>query len=200
MLAFIACFVKSFSLAFPLLYCFFRFFACEVSFYISFYLDSMQEMAVNFLIKNRNIRLANEEFDILQASVFEEQLLFGENEIIETDIETLSPIVAYRTQKNVDKKYTMYFKPTEREFSEILKQNLERKMDSLGISENNDFFFCPVKYEFPKGEAVVKYKGTIIKGHSGRFLLKCSKKAFSFLYHSGLGSKNSQGFGMIKII
>jgi len=33
-----------------------------ITFYLSFYLDSMQEMAVNFLLKNHNLRLGNEKF------------------------------------------------------------------------------------------------------------------------------------------
>lgn len=171
-----------------------------ITFYLSFYLESMQEIAVNFLLKNQYMRLGNEEFEIIQANAFEENILFRNDEIVETDIEALSPIVAYRTIEKEGRKYTNYFKPTDSEFTKIIKNNLIRKMESLGIIETDDpFFFCPILFSVPKNESVLNYKGTIIKGYTGRYHIKCSKNAFSVLYHSGIGSKNSQGFGMFSI-
>jgi len=47
---------------------------------------------------------------------------------------------------------------------------------------------------------VLTYKGTLIKGYSGRFVLEGDQNLIELALSSGLGSKNSQGFGYIKLI
>jgi len=44
------------------------------------------------------------------------------------------------------------------------------------------------------------YKNFLIKGWMGTFRLQGLKKALKLAYDAGLGSKNSQGFGMFEVI
>lgn len=48
--------------------------------------------------------------------------------------------------------------------------------------------------------AIIKYKGTVIKGYSGDFILKGNPELIKLAYDTGLGSKNSQGFGCIEVM
>ena len=45
----------------------------------------------------------------------------------------------------------------------------------------------------------MKYRGTIIKGWMGRFVLNGNKKLLKLGYDCGIGAKNSQGFGMVEV-
>ena len=47
---------------------------------------------------------------------------------------------------------------------------------------------------------VTRYKGSYINAWYGTFQLKGKRKYLDFLYQTGVGSKNSQGFGMFEII
>ena len=45
-----------------------------------------------------------------------------------------------------------------------------------------------------------KYRGTIIKGWMGRFVLNGNKKLLKLGYDCGIGAKNSQGFWMVELL
>jgi len=49
-------------------------------------------------------------------------------------------------------------------------------------------------------EKVVLFKDTVIKGWMGIYKLKSHPKILKLAYDTGLGSKNSQGFGMWEVI
>ena len=55
----------------------------------------------------------------------------------------------------------------------------------------------------PIGEnkmSIINYKGFIIKGYMGRFYMKGPKILLQMGVEAGIGSKNSQGLGCVKII
>ena len=47
---------------------------------------------------------------------------------------------------------------------------------------------------------VTKYQGLYINAWFGRYRLSGERKYLDFLYQTGLGSKNSQGFGMFSLV
>jgi CRISPR-associated endoribonuclease Cas6 len=47
---------------------------------------------------------------------------------------------------------------------------------------------------------ILEYRGTVIKGWTGLFKLDLPEPFFLLAYDSGLGSKNSQGFGMVEVV
>jgi len=47
---------------------------------------------------------------------------------------------------------------------------------------------------------VTKYKDTWINGWKGMYRISGSSRALEFIYNTGLGSKNSQGFGLLEVI
>ncbi|WP_238455505.1 CRISPR-associated endoribonuclease Cas6 [Desulfolucanica intricata] len=112
---------------------------------------------------------------------------------------TVSPIVLYSTLLRPDgRKYTCYFQPDEPDYEKLLENNLRKKYSAF------------YKEEAPEGElrvralgqhrlAVIKYKETVIKGYSGKLMVSGPIPLLQMAVDSGLGSKNSQGFGCVEI-
>ncbi len=116
---------------------------------------------------------------------------------------TLSPIVVYSTLFTRDgKKKTYYYSPTEKEFSELITRNLNKKYHLLNKGDNMPDLQPPVSIKpliRPK-EVITSFKGTVIKGYIGKFKIIGNKELILTGYRCGLGSKNSAGFGMIEVL
>lgn len=113
-------------------------------------------------------------------------------------IRTLSPITVYSTliSPNGGKK-TYYYSPFEDEFSKIIDANAKKKFYILRkriIKSNLETKALGVR------EVVVMYKDTVVKGWTGFFELSGPKNLIKTVYETGLGSKNSQGFGMFEVM
>ena len=53
--------------------------------------------------------------------------------------------------------------------------------------------------KFPK-KMVIRYQGVLITAWYGTHKLSGERKYLDFLYQTGLGAKNAQGFGMFEIL
>ena len=129
-----------------------------------------------------------EEIKVLKRPEFKEKRI---------KIKMLSPLTVYSTFESSDKKKTYYYSPQESEFSQLLKENLKKKY-KLVFGEEKDFFFriTPFKLDFKKDKKIIIYKGTVIKAWMGSYILESEPKILELSYYTGLGTKNSQGFGM----
>lgn len=149
----------------------------------------------NSILSTRAIRLGNNKLEAKELIV--EKEIVDSNEI---KIEAMSPITTYSTLFRKDgKKFTYYFNPQEEEFSEIVSNNLKNKYKAFYMKEPPEE---DVKIE-PVGRSrmsILNYKGFIIKGYMGRFRMKGPIPLLQMGVESGLGSKNSQGCGCVKII
>ena len=118
-------------------------------------------------------------------------------------IRTLSPITTYSTLYTKEsKKKTYYYNPWEKEFSTLILENLKKKLKAWNKEE---IPFLPQHYLKPlkvsrKDEKIIIYKDHLIKGWMGIYHLNIPEEYFPIAYNAGLGSKNSQGFGMIEAI
>ena len=119
---------------------------------------------------------------------------------IESDellINMLSPIVLYQTSEISRKKY--YYSANDEEFYELFKDNFIRKYAACyGYYPEDLVTIKPVNVS-SKDKCVTRFKGTIINGYKGIYLLSGKKGYLEFLYNTGIGSNNSQGFGMFEI-
>lgn len=120
-------------------------------------------------------------------------------------IRTLSPIVVYSTFLHGEKKKTHFYGPTEPEFSELIQANLQKKaevMQKQGLWRQEelqgDLTIKPLYSPTHKGETVVYYKDFFIRGHMGVFEVKADPAWVRLAHEVGMGSKNSQGFGMVE--
>ncbi len=123
-----------------------------------------------------------------------------ENKVITDEnihIRTLSPIVV--SSKDEEEKQ-IYFSPNDREFKEHINMNLQNKYYSYYNTYPNDDVEIIVDYVTAKDKVITTFKKIYINAWNGIFYLESSPDILTFLYDTGIGSKNSSGFGMFNII
>lgn len=113
----------------------------------------------------------------------------------EITIYTKSPIVAYITERDGK---TTFFSPGEEMFYSLVVTNARRKRQSF-YGAADDLTVTPVENAVWRKQ-VTRFKDTRITAWDGRFRLSGSEEMLNFLYHTGLGAKNSQGFGMFELL
>lgn len=127
----------------------------------------------------------------------QQEVLHLEDDCDQLTIRTISPIMAYK--KLVDR-HTHFYNPLDAEFSLLINKNYRRKWESAtGMlpDDNVELLALSVGY---KDRTIAHIKGTIITAWGGTYLLRGKPKAMEFLYHTGLGAKNSMGFGAFEIL
>ncbi len=117
-------------------------------------------------------------------------------------LRTMSPIVAYNTMQRLDqRKYTLYRDPSDPEFTRLLSENLHHKL--AGLSEwagqpVPKFSDQPLRILSHHSQLrILKYRDIIIKGYDGIFTIVGDPVLLQLGLESGIGSKNSQGFGCV---
>lgn len=113
-------------------------------------------------------------------------------------VKTVTPIVVYSTDSTT--KYTVYYSPEDIEFYEEIQNNAYRKYQAYYGVEPDSYVEIKEASDMTAKKLVTKYQGSYIEAWYGNFILFGKRKYLDFLYQTGLGSKNSQGFGMFNII
>lgn len=109
-----------------------------------------------------------------------------------------SPMTVYSTDPEVNRIY--YFGPDETEFYNQIKDNFYRKYQAYyGVNPSSSIQMIIDGDRSPK-KFVTRYKGSYITAWYGTYRLSGERKYLDFLYQTGLGSKNSQGFGMFEVL
>ena len=112
-------------------------------------------------------------------------------------VAAMSPITIYSTLLTPENnKKTYYYNPYEKEFSPYIRKNLINKYVAMYDEEpkNDEFLIVPKRNIH---ESIIKYKGFIIKGHTGTFEIEGAQELMDIAFCAGLGGKNSQGMGLI---
>ncbi len=89
-----------------------------------------------------------------------------------------------------------YVRPDEPDFPDMIDRNFRMKYQSYTHEEpETGVLLQPVQ---PRDCTLytVEYKGIIVKGYYGEYLLSGKPEYLTFLYHAGLGVRTAQGFGM----
>lgn len=159
-------------------------------------LDDFCKSIANNMLQRDDLYLGQNSIKVDQIQII--------NNVVEKDeikIKTSSSIVVYSTLiKQNGSKYTCYFMPKEADFNRIINENLIKKYNALN---NTNILFDNSVELIPIGDSrqnITYYKNIIIKGASGRFLIKGDKRLLQTGLDSGFGSKNSQGFGCVEIM
>ena len=119
-----------------------------------------------------------------------------ENDVV--PVEMVTPICVYSTDSETKK--THFYDPSEPEFGEAVNDNFIRKYTAFcGVEPESDVVIEPIRIT-PKDKFVTNYKGFYISGWKGVYCLYGERKYLDFLYQAGLGSRNSQGFGMFRLL
>lgn len=112
-------------------------------------------------------------------------------------IKLISPLTVYETNE----KLVSYPPPFTEDFNRLLLTNAQDKMKVIkGVSFKHHSLSLD-SGQFSLKKAIVMYKTdkNPITAWKGHLLLKGSPELISISYQTGLGAKNSQGFGMWKI-
>ncbi len=118
------------------------------------------------------------------------------------DVRTLAPITSHSTLIKEDgvSRYTVYFHPQEKEFSELVTKNLLRKYRAIyAIPWPDPAARVTVVPRSAVKFDLVRYKNTVIKGYSGRFQIRGPAPLLQVGYDAGFGDRNSQGFGLTEV-
>lgn len=113
-------------------------------------------------------------------------------------IRTISPITVYQSESK-DSNSARYFAPGDPLFAKIVLDNAVRKYYAWTQEKAPSDGFSITCLDHTPHLAVISFKDTPVRGYTGRFQLTGDAKLLSFLYESGLGGKNSHGFGMFDI-
>lgn len=115
-------------------------------------------------------------------------------------VKTLSPAVAYSTLlKPEGGKYTCYYQPGEGEFSKLISANLRRKYEAFYKKQPVEGDVRVIPLDRPRLH-VMSYKGSVIKGYTGRLKLQGPRELLQIGLDAGIGGKGSQGYGCVEKI
>lgn len=155
---------------------------------------------VGGLLKNDNLSLLGQRIGLENVKVYDTPKEAFSSKSVK--IKMISPLVVYKTLVEGSKKRTLYLTPLQEEFMELLRKNLLKKYAILTGKEPGELEFeiKPASSLSEKYCKVIKYKDFTIKGWMGIYILKGDPILLKIAYDTGLGSKNSQGFGCFDIL
>ena len=153
-------------------------------------IEELLDLAASHLASQENVRIGAYELALANLETHD-RLLFPQRCVIRT----LQPIVAKR---NTDDGHTTYLSPQEPGWLDLLQVNAAGKAEALGISCDTTLEMLILAPEHLR-KRVTRFKRIYVTGWMGEFILKCDPLLMQLLYSCGLGSRNSQGFGMFEI-
>ena len=155
--------------------------------------DYLIQLLFRYFTKNKEIQLGNNTVEVVGLQLMSHSV-FSHSAVIRT----LSPITVYITESHG---HTGYYSPMDPEFYTMIYTNSKRKWQSVYGSEAPfDFRISPCSGDGLYRKRATRFKDTYITAWHGKFLIEGSPEILNFLYNVGLGSKNSQGFGMFEIL
>ena len=168
----------------------------RITFYISSPITDILESFAFHLVQKKYMLLNRQRVILVSIEV-----VYPSSPGTEILIKTMSPITVYSTLLKKDgKKKAYYYSPFEDDFSKLIRENLLKKFTILHREYKEQPFTIEPEKVNKRNEHIVYFKNTVIKAWSGIYRLKGTEDLIKIGYETGLGAKNSQGFGMIEII
>ena len=171
-------------------------FGKKIEFIVSSPIEEFCKSISNFMLLRDDLNIGGNRVVVEQIQL--DKPLANKEEIV---VQTLSPIVTYSTLFRLDgSKYTCYFMPNEGDFNRIVSENLIRKYNAF---YNADLSFdegIEIEAINTPRQNLVYYKNIVVKGASGKFIIRGKKELLQLGLDTGFGSKNSQGFGCVRLL
>lgn len=136
------------------------------------------------------IKLFDTELEVRMIECYEKQ--FNEDHY---KIRTASPIVL---RQRCNDGSSRYYSPEDSEFDELVNLNLYRKFTAAFGAEPPSTVYLTLTSR-PK-KVVTSIKNIWVTAYHGSYEIQAHPAVAQFLYETGLGSRNSQGFGMFDIM
>lgn len=163
---------------------------------VSFEVRSYDEEVIRNIDRNigrKGIRLGDSIYHDIETELVD-YCVFSSDVVIRM----VSPICVYETDSSTNQ--TNYYSPQDYCFEEKIMANFKRKYIAAIGKEPGDRIKFEVLKVKPKDKYLTRYKGFLIEGWRGIYNISGSPDLITFLYNTGLGAKNSQGFGMFEVI
>jgi CRISPR-associated endoribonuclease Cas6 len=172
----------------------------QISFILASPVDWILEQLALNLVKAPEVRLGHQSLAISAITVIVSEKI-TENSI---RVRAITPIENHSTFSKPDgKKVTHYYSPFETEFSNLTNQNLRKKWTALFQRECPYHMTIQPLFTGSRNERIVYFgtgeHRTITKGWKGNFMLQGDPEFLQFSLDAGLGSRNSQGFGLVGV-
>lgn len=165
-------------------------------------IDEFCDVFVNALMRQNQFELNHQTITLSSYEVRREE--------IHTDsvqIEMMSPVCVHRTFITADgRKKTLYFSPADADYAEYLNMNLAHKLEVCANRKPyREVALSPLYPDHGRMQSrdkyVTRFAGkTLITAWRGKYELTGDARDLTFLYDAGLGARNSQGFGMFRVI
>jgi len=170
-------------------------FTDKVELTVSSVLDDFNHEFLKTLIHNKNLSINNQPVEV-SGIVIKENNLKANGAVVQT----LSPITVYSTFHLNGRKKTVFYFPEDSLFKKYIRENLIRKARLIYNKsfEGSQFDIKPIEGKISKNN--LYFKQFIVKGTSGIFEIHGDEELISTALNCGLGSKNSQGFGCIRLV
>lgn len=170
---------------------------------VSFHLAEAAEKFIIGLFNNQEIYLGDQ-FNGLELVVKQVERL---KEPVLTNTMTykaLSPVVI--SIKDINSKYARYMAPGDEDYTELLRQHLWNKYDSIpngaDLPKDSNFKFESKSEAKSKLVTIKSYtpEQSKIRGFVFDFTLTCPVEIHQLIMATGIGEKNSMGFGWCEVI
>ncbi len=148
------------------------------------FIDSIQRA----IERHPYIKLFDTRLDVAGASLVNRHLESGH-----VMMTAVTPIMVHTTLPDG---HTYYYGPEDEDYTIRLCNNAARKYEAITDKKADEIKLVP---QNPFKKSVTSYKGLYLTGYTGRFELNTSLKMAEFIYNTGLGEKNAQGFGFVEI-
>ena len=165
-------------------------FSKEISFSVSTVIEELAISLIENQMRDDQIRLGDNILELSGIKVHT-PVKFS----VPQKICMYSPMTVYST----DDKKTYYYNPFDSMFNEQIYNNLLRKYQAYKNNEQKNLSFSikPLFTSLNNGNKIItRYKNFIIEAYLGNYEIESSSELIQFSYDVGLGSKNSQGFGL----
>ena len=139
------------------------------------------------LLENGAVKLMDTVLPVKMTEIYDDPLTAAE-----ADIASVSPVVV---SSSADGK-TVYYSPEDERWEEMINLTLYRKFTAAYGEEPPSVVKLGLLGK--PGKVVTRVKGIWVTGYHARLHITADPHVTAFLYETGLGAKNSQGFGMFE--
>jgi CRISPR-associated endoribonuclease Cas6 len=168
----------------------------EISWYVSTVLPELTQQLGEYFLLQKEVYLGDQLVEIQSVKMEECEVKSSEIEI-----EMLSPLTVYSTYEMVDgTKKTQFFHPNDEVFPHLIEANFRNKYEAYYGEPPQERLIIQPLHVTNKHKVVTTFKNYYITAWQGRYRLRSTPKNLTFLLQTGIGGRNSQGFGMFRVI
>jgi CRISPR-associated endoribonuclease Cas6 len=168
----------------------------EVRWHVGTILPELTQQLGEYLLLQPHVKIGQQNVKVERVEIEK-----GDIHSEEIEVEMLSPLTIYSTYETIDgTKKTQFFSPYDEVFSHLIEVNFRNKYEAYyGVPPKERLKIEPISVK-SEHKVVTVFKGFYITAWQGRYRLTSSPHNLTFLHLVGIGGKNSQGFGMFRVL